>query len=209
MNIEEKIPVAANTLYSNLNYVFIAYLVEKISGKSFPAFCRENIFNPLEMKETCWFLKRLDTTQVAFNYVTDNRMETKRRRIKHYGWPGYPDGCLRTNVLQYSNLILMLMNNGSFNGKLILSPKTVSEIFTEQNIDVSGAPNGFVTVSGMGLTWHKLSMLTTSYYYHTGGGTGITTFAFIDPVTKSGAVALITGTINRLGSNKIKDILLK
>lgn len=195
--------------YSNLNYVFIAYLVEKISGKPFPLYCKENLFDPMEMKETGWFLKGLDTTHIAYNYVFDNRTETKKRRIKHYGWPGYADGCLRTSLPQYTNLILMLLNKGNFNGKQILSPQTVSSIFSLQNIDLSGAPNGMVKVSGMGLTWHYLSVFTSSYYYHTGGGTGITTFAFIDPVTKSGAVALITGSLSRLSGNKIRELLLK
>jgi len=38
--------------YSNSGYALLAIIVEKISGKNFAQFLEENIFNPLEMKNT-------------------------------------------------------------------------------------------------------------------------------------------------------------
>lgn len=38
--------------YSNTGYVLLGSIVEKVSGKDFVAFCRERIFNPLEMAAT-------------------------------------------------------------------------------------------------------------------------------------------------------------
>jgi len=38
--------------YSNTGYVFLASIVERISGKKFPKFLQENIFNPLDMCHT-------------------------------------------------------------------------------------------------------------------------------------------------------------
>lgn len=35
--------------YSNTNYIFLAHVVEKVSGKSFPQFVRENVFIPAGM----------------------------------------------------------------------------------------------------------------------------------------------------------------
>lgn len=196
-------------LYSNLNYVLIAALIERISGNSFVNYCSENLFKPLEMNDTSWFLKDLDPDRVAFNYAADNRTESGRRKIEHYGWPGYPDGCLRTGMPQFAGFILMLGNKGNFKGRQVLSPKTVSELFTLQNIDISGAAKGIVPVEGMGLTWHYMKYGDTGYFYHTGGGNGITTFAFINPETGNGGVALITGSTFRSNTNKIIEMLLK
>ncbi len=41
--------------YSNTNYVLLALIVEKISGKSFPQYLREHIFMPLQMSHTYVF----------------------------------------------------------------------------------------------------------------------------------------------------------
>lgn len=38
--------------YQNSNYAYLALLVEKISGKKFQIFCRDEIFEPLEMYDT-------------------------------------------------------------------------------------------------------------------------------------------------------------
>ena len=44
--------------YSNGAYVMLSMIVEKISGQSFPAFMKGNIFTPLEMENTCVFDKK-------------------------------------------------------------------------------------------------------------------------------------------------------
>ena len=41
--------------YTNAGACLLAYLVEKLSGMSFDQYCRENIFDPLDMDETSWF----------------------------------------------------------------------------------------------------------------------------------------------------------
>jgi len=41
--------------YCNTNFVLIALIIEKISGKTFPAFMQEQVFGPLQMKNTYVF----------------------------------------------------------------------------------------------------------------------------------------------------------
>lgn len=47
--------------YSNTNYVLIALIIEKISGKPFATFMKENVFDPLQMKNT-WVFSLADTS---------------------------------------------------------------------------------------------------------------------------------------------------
>ena len=195
--------------YCNLNYVFIAYLVEVFSGKSFNEYCKENIFSPLLMNETSYLYKDINLNNHAFNYVTDNSTESKRKRIEHYAWPGYPDGGLHTSMLQYFNFITMLINNGSFNGRQILSVEAVKSMFTLQNVDVSNAPKGLVPVSGIGLIWHYLKTGKGNFFYHAGGGTGISSLVLIDPATKSGAFAVGSGTITPAVANVMMLMLMQ
>lgn len=41
--------------YCNTNFVLIALIIEKVSGKTFPAFMQEQVFGPLQMKNTFVF----------------------------------------------------------------------------------------------------------------------------------------------------------
>ena len=41
--------------YSNTNFVLLAMIVEKISGQPFPEYMKQNIFDPLQMKDTYIF----------------------------------------------------------------------------------------------------------------------------------------------------------
>jgi CubicO group peptidase (beta-lactamase class C family) len=53
--------------YSNTGYVLLTFIVERISGKPFDVFCREDIFQPLGMTNTQW---RSDFTRVVKDRAT-------------------------------------------------------------------------------------------------------------------------------------------
>lgn len=181
--------------YCNLNYVITAYLVERLSRISFFDYCKENLFIPLEMKETGWLLWGIDISQVAYNYVSDDSNPSKKIKLYHKGWPGWPDGGLRSSVIEFSNFVSMLLNKGMFKGKQILTQSTVDEIFTAQNVNVSGVPREPVPVDGIGLTWHILKTDSASYFYHLGGGTGITSIILLDLVNKAAWLVIFTGSL--------------
>jgi len=183
--------------YGNMNYVLISYLVEHWAGTSFPAYCRENIFKPLKMKETSWLLAGIDPRRLAFNYVKDSADSKVLKRVEHYGWPGYADGCLRTSVSEFANFLRMLLNGGEFEGARVLHPETVAAAFSPQGLEIGPAGKALapaLTLLDMGLTWHIYEISGRRYLVHTGGGTGgISAFTVIDPSSKSGFVAAITG----------------
>ena len=55
--------------YSNLGVALIGLLVEQITNQSFSEYCYENIFEPLEMNNTFWFLSEIpEINQVALPY---------------------------------------------------------------------------------------------------------------------------------------------
>ncbi len=49
---EPNFPAGEEYLYSNSNYVLLAYIVERVSGKNLKDFAREQIFQPLGMKNS-------------------------------------------------------------------------------------------------------------------------------------------------------------
>ena len=55
--------------YSNIGAALIGFLVEEISNQPFDEFCVENIFEPLNMDNTFWFLSEIDSIDsVAIPY---------------------------------------------------------------------------------------------------------------------------------------------
>jgi CubicO group peptidase (beta-lactamase class C family) len=196
-------------LYCNLNYVIIAYLVERLSGRSFIDYCKENLFIPLEMEETGWLLWGIDISHVAYNYINDDNVPSKWRKLYHKGWPGYPDGGLRSSVAEFSNFILMMLNKGMFKGKQILTQSTVEKMLTTQNVDVSSVPQELVPIDGIGLTWHVLDIGSTRYFYHAGGGTGISSIVLLDLANKAASLAICTGSLTPAVVNTVMSQLLQ
>jgi CubicO group peptidase (beta-lactamase class C family) len=83
-------------IYTNAGACLLAYLVERLSGMSFDQYCRENIFDPLDMDETSWFLEGLDTTKIATPYEWTGGQYVA---MCHQGWPIYPIAYLKTNKI--------------------------------------------------------------------------------------------------------------
>lgn len=55
--------------YSNTNFVLLALIIEKVSGKPFGAFMKEKIFDPLQMEDTyVYSLADTATAVPSFNY---------------------------------------------------------------------------------------------------------------------------------------------
>jgi CubicO group peptidase (beta-lactamase class C family) len=100
--------------YSNYAIALCGYLVQAITSVPFDAYCNVNIFQPLEMTNTAWFMKNLDTTLIARPYQYYNGQYID---YGLYGYPDYPDGQLRTTVASLGNFLLANIDNGAFHGK--------------------------------------------------------------------------------------------
>src|ERR1043166_4316102 len=57
--------------YSNSGYVLLACIIEKISGKTYEAFLRENIFGPLKMDNTGYDDNKIILTHRAIGYARE------------------------------------------------------------------------------------------------------------------------------------------
>ena len=54
-----------NTKYSNVAFGLLGLIVEKLAKKPFNEYCKENIFKPLGMINTGWFLREVDYEQTC------------------------------------------------------------------------------------------------------------------------------------------------
>lgn len=109
--------------YANIGFSIIAYLVEILSGQNFNEYCKENIFQPLQMYNSSFRLRDHDIDSIAVPYEYKN---DKYFRHPHYGIHVlYPAITLRTSVEEYSHFIIAHMNDGVWNNVRILNKSTV------------------------------------------------------------------------------------
>jgi CubicO group peptidase (beta-lactamase class C family) len=116
-------------IYCNVTVALAAYLVEVVTGLDFEQYCQENIFQPLSMNETSWFLANLDTNHVATPYYWNGIAYVP---YQHYGYPYYPAAQLRTSSIQLARHLLAFGKFGQVDSVRILDSTTVVEMRTIQ-----------------------------------------------------------------------------
>ncbi len=189
--------------YRNWNYVLLGYIVERVSGMQYYEYSYKNILEPLEMHSSKWFLKELDLDDLAIHYQPAESGE--QSPIDYYGWPGYPDGQLRSNVEEMTNFLMMFLNDGEFRGRKVLTKDSISKtLVTNEFEELTGD-----VFKGMGLTWF-INAGHNSVFSHGGSPAGTRIEVLIDKESNSGFVLYVTG-INEMQEGmweKIVDLKL-
>ncbi|MFK7811968.1 MAG: serine hydrolase domain-containing protein [Maribacter sp.] len=79
--------------YSNMGAALAGYCVEVASGKSFPEFTKEHIFDKIDIEDMGWSYGSINEDNHAQLYSDNGKVFPK------YSINSYPDGGLRTSVL--------------------------------------------------------------------------------------------------------------
>lgn len=139
----------------------LGYLVEVVSGEPFDVFLKKNIFDPLGMSDTWFYLpsekaNRLVAVQKPENgqwvrypvtfYDTDYPIKGAKRFFS--GGAG-----LCSTAKDYATFLQMYLNGGELNGRRILSRTTVDAVLTNQVGDLFSWDNG----KGFGLAFGVLN----------------------------------------------------
>jgi CubicO group peptidase (beta-lactamase class C family) len=111
------------------------YLVQKLSGKPFPDFLRDRIFNPLGMKDTGFLVPDAKLSRVATIYAWDQAkaaLAPLPRDPLISKMPGLPSGGggLYSTAADYLRFAQMMLNGGELNGKRLLKRTSVDVMRT-------------------------------------------------------------------------------
>ncbi len=132
-----------------LNSDLLGCLVEVISGMSLNDFFRIRIFEPLGMKDTYFLIPQEKASRLVNLYREDSTGKLLKAESKMLNGPvgaDYPlnnstyysgGAGLSSSIYDYGVFLQMLLNNGVYNGKRILSRNTVRIMTTNQIGDVS------------------------------------------------------------------------
>jgi len=150
----EEYEPGSKTLYSNFAIGYIASLIEFASGKSFPDYCRDNIFVPLGMNNTAWFRKDLPDGVLEAVPVEYFGEDEAFDDTGHYCFIDYASGSLRISANDLSIFLNSMLNFGA----PMLWPEEVGKTALQcaERIDNIISPGD----CEYGITWNILTKKT-------------------------------------------------
>ncbi|MDP2335607.1 MAG: serine hydrolase [Bacteroidota bacterium] len=186
--------------YSNVGFSLIGYLVERVSGQDFDAYCKANIFIPLGMTKSEWYLKNTPQDELAIPY---SPLLTGVSQSPHFTSPYLPAANLRTTVTDLSKFLRAIIMNGSFNGYQMLKPETIQQMKTAVNYLQTGR---FKMNYGLGMYYREIGKL--NLLGHDGAMQGVASNMMFDPNTHVGAI-VITNTTGINNTDLIVNSLIQ
>jgi CubicO group peptidase (beta-lactamase class C family) len=139
----------------------LGQVVEKVSGKPLGKYFEENIWKPLGMTDTAFFIPPEKAARYARTLPTDPETGKPQANSPNLTQPlkfECGGGCLSSTAADYLRFAQMLLNKGSFGESRILGRKTAEYMLTNQlgpdvknlmvNADPTRADYGF----GLGLS---------------------------------------------------------
>ncbi|MFX0084355.1 MAG: serine hydrolase domain-containing protein [Candidatus Hodarchaeota archaeon] len=180
-----KFPVGTSFSYSNIGMDLITYILEQISGKSYPELIQDLLGDPLGIK----FAFNID-----FNSATNVSRGYLRTYIVDEFDTAYGCGGIFISIKDMGTFIQFLLNRGNYNGKEILKEKYFSLLL---DTDKAG---------GYSLGTDVKKQFDTVFYSHPGGGFGYCSELFWSPDHNFGLSLLYNQEYTDL--TKIKKLLM-
>ncbi len=185
----------------------LSALIEKFSGQSTNQFLTERIFKPLGMKDTGYNLTKEQQSRVVQVQGEDpgGALTIHPKMEGNTVWSGV--NALYSTADDYMRFCQMLLNGGNWNGKHLLSRKTIELMTLNHSGDLFDSPGegfgyGFAVVDDLAAT---NNLGSNGIYYWAGA---FNTHFFIDPKEELIAIFLTqTSEFNFYYHNKLRQLV--
>jgi CubicO group peptidase (beta-lactamase class C family) len=125
-------------IYSCLNFITLQHILERITGERLCDYAQTHVFDALGLKHTCYLPIGQDnskypvemiapTERLANGGVLRGQVHDPMARLINLGNSG--NAGVFSNVEDLALICAALLNDGSYNGRRILSPLTVKRMF--------------------------------------------------------------------------------
>ncbi|WP_088011809.1 serine hydrolase domain-containing protein [Gottfriedia acidiceleris] len=130
-------------MYSNIGAIICGSIIEKVTNLRYDEYIKQNIFEPLEMKNVAFSYSNIKNIHELANLYEKNKEtneykvtidDVKQREYSKTHWDQYiignhgglfePQGGLRTSAVELSKFLRAHMLNGSLYGQQFLEQKT-------------------------------------------------------------------------------------
>ena len=122
-----------------LNVDVLGYLIEVWSGKKLDQYLKNHLFEPLGMTDTYFYLPQGKQDRLVKVSGEDDKGHVAISKIEFFDYPLVENGTyfsggagLSSTIKDYGTFLQMLLNNGIYNGKRLLSRRTVELITSNQ-----------------------------------------------------------------------------
>ncbi len=144
--------------YSTAGTNTVGRIVEVVSGQPFEVFLQERVLDPLGMYDTTFFPTKNQVQRIAKSYLKDDETPELTEIPVHFVigelWDTQrtvkPGGGLFSTADDMRRFYQMMLNGGVWNGRRILSEKSVSELTRTQTGDIE---TGFTEGMSWGLAF--------------------------------------------------------
>jgi CubicO group peptidase (beta-lactamase class C family) len=166
--------------YSNIGIAALGRIIEVVSGEPYDRFLAERIFQPLEMKDTFFFVPPDKANRVASVYTYEPG-GLKRVNLNPPKFPA-PEGGLFSTAADMARFHQMLLNRGTLDGARVLSAAAVEAMTKSWTGDMKA---GFVPGVGHGFGFEVVRETLGTYRYNSVGsfvkGGAYRTYGWVDP----------------------------
>lgn len=200
LNPKQAFEPGAKWEYSNTNYILLALVVEKVSGKPFPQFVRDNIFVPAGMTRSFVSISNIPDTlkkEVAAGYRFTNPLATAPVNVDTL------DGARRAYATKknlygagnvYSTARDLLKFHQALQRGKILNKQSLLEMYSPARLTTGADYKPFARTnypSKDALGWFVADDASGKIVYHPGGDIGYVSY-FLRNTTKDQSVIVLS-----------------
>jgi CubicO group peptidase (beta-lactamase class C family) len=202
--------------YNNIMFIAGGQIIPALTGKSWDAFVRERIFDPLGMKDTNTSTKDFRPGANVANPHSWTEGQAKAipwRNIDNAG----PAGSINSSAAEMAQWVRLQLNDGTYEGKRLVSAQNLLETREPQTVmgrqilkeDLSIYKGFWPSETHFmlyGLGWFLEDYRGRKVIWHGGAIDGMNALVAFMPEEKLGMVALVN--LNRDGYNQILPALM-
>jgi CubicO group peptidase (beta-lactamase class C family) len=182
--LQPKVGFRVSGVYNNLMFLLAGQIIPAVTGKSWDEFISERFFAPLSMKESSTSTRALDgVVNLAQPHIV---MGEQPKRIPFHTIDSVaPAGSINATITDMAQWVRMLVNEGSYNGTVLLKPETIHAMYSPESIMGKGHPYGLY-----GFGWGISDYHGHKIVSHKGSIDGMSAVVGLLPDKKVGVVIL-------------------
>jgi CubicO group peptidase (beta-lactamase class C family) len=197
--------------YQNIMFVAAGEILPSVTGKSWEAFVRERIFQPLGMTRTNTSLAELMATDNIA--VPHNEYQNKLRIVKHFPNEELgPAGAINSSAHDMAQWMRLQLGRGTINGKELFSKQAARTMWTVHTplgvSEISEKNFPSIHFQGYGLGWGTSDYEGRKLLSHSGAIDGMISRIILCPEESLGVVVLTNSetSLSSIIARKVIDV---